>query len=797
MNALSSSEHAASLGGSQPERPSSLSVFGYALGFLALAVGFLLRLSYAEHASPYIDEFTTLWAAQRVVETGLPQFPTGAVYTQGLIYTYLEALAQVTGGASNILWARLPSLVLGVASLALTLYAARRLFQTTPVGLAALWLALDGEAIVWGGRVRTYALLQPVLLAAFLAWYYGAVVDDRPRLRWLAILFLLVALVDQPVTLLILPPLALLALAARGGSWLRQPVVWLQAGVVALALLARWGLYQMMVPAGAVVAGETRSFVDLFRPFADWQIVASFFTEPSRLIPTLFLVGGVFGLMMRPRSMAVSWKKPVAALAWTLGVVALEMLVVVEASWRHPRYMYPLLPLLFLGGEGVAVPALRNLASRVPRAPFRRLLAALTAVVALGSVWMAYPGASSAANRDEWGYDRAMRFVGDGWSEGDALATIAPAAALVILDRCDYLAVEEGGVALAIEREGQTLDGWTGLPVIDSAEALAQALDAHSRLWFVVDEMRLNRHFGPEFSALLWERFDLVAFERGTLVFRSRPAEEPAAIDRAIDIDFAGQLRLVGYALSDDRPGPGDTVTVLLRWQPMAPRGEVVAFVHMIDRLGQGLAGHDAPPLGGLYPVGRWPQLARTPSFPDRHALTLPDGLPPGQYLLQVGLYRPGTLEPVGERVTLDFLWVGGQAMDVPVGSEVARFGEAATLHLLGLEGSFVPGGLIQLQLAWQVGLGFDKDYTLMLHLLDERGEIAQQWDGPPIGGWVPTSFWKPGEILADQIALDLSPMLAPGHYRLVTGLYRQDGARLPLDDGSDSVELAAFEWKP
>jgi hypothetical protein len=50
---------------------------------------------------------------------------------------------------------------------------------------------------------------------------------------------------------------------------------------------------------------------------------------------------------------------------------------------------------------------------------------------------------------------------------------------------------------------------------------------------------------------------------------------------------------------------------------------------------------------------------------------------------------------------------------------------------------------------------------------------------------------------LADQIALDLSPMLAPGHYRLVTGLYRQDGARLPLDDGSDSVELAAFEWKP
>ncbi|MFC2037884.1 hypothetical protein ACFLYD_07995, partial [Chloroflexota bacterium] len=358
---------------------------------VVLLVGMALRLFYAANANLYIDEFTTIWAAQRALTHGVPRFPLGAIYTQGLFYTYLEAGALLLAGGFHPLLARLPSLLLSALTLALLVYAARLLFRVLPVGLAALWLALDGEAIVWGSRARTYALLQPLVLVAFVAWYRGAIAEDRPGLRWLAIGLLLVALVDQQVTLLLLPPLAILALVARGWGWLRQPVVWLQAGVLILGLAARWLLYQLMILPGTTAAAEPRAFVDMVQPFVAWETVAPFFTDPARLLAALLLAGGTAWLLLRRRSTAPTWRGPVLAIAFVLVFVSLEMMLVVGTTWRRARYLYPLLPLLYLGAEGVAVPALRAMASRLSFLPFRRALAGMTVVFVLLVVGLAYP----------------------------------------------------------------------------------------------------------------------------------------------------------------------------------------------------------------------------------------------------------------------------------------------------------------------------------------------------------------------------------------------------------------------
>jgi 4-amino-4-deoxy-L-arabinose transferase-like glycosyltransferase len=221
----------------------------------------------------------------------------GAVYTQGLLYTYLEAAALFIAGGFHPLLARFPSLLLSAITLALMIYAARVLFRTWPAGVAALWLALDGEAIVWGSRARTYALLQPLVLGAFLAWYKGAIAKDRPGLRWLAIGLLLAALVDQQVTMLVLPPLALLAVMARGWGWLRQPVVWLQAGTVVLGVAARELLYRLMVLPGTTATSEPRLFVNLTQPLAGWETVVPFVTDPNRLLAALVAAGVVWCLL--------------------------------------------------------------------------------------------------------------------------------------------------------------------------------------------------------------------------------------------------------------------------------------------------------------------------------------------------------------------------------------------------------------------------------------------------------------------------------------------------------------------
>jgi hypothetical protein len=70
------------------------------VGFLlcVLMAGLALRLYFANHSRLYIDEFTTIWAGQRVVSHGVPRLPLGAIYTQGLFYTYLEAAVLFLGG---------------------------------------------------------------------------------------------------------------------------------------------------------------------------------------------------------------------------------------------------------------------------------------------------------------------------------------------------------------------------------------------------------------------------------------------------------------------------------------------------------------------------------------------------------------------------------------------------------------------------------------------------------------------------------------------------------------------------
>ncbi|MCC6800988.1 MAG: hypothetical protein IT325_12795, partial [Anaerolineae bacterium] len=67
---------------------------------------------------------------------------------------------------------------------------------------------------------------------------------------------------------------------------------------------------------------------------------------------------------------------------------------------------------------------------------------------------------------------------------------------------------------------------------------------------------------------------------------------------------------------------------------------DFTVLVHLIDpaRPDQPLAQGDDEPLGGRWPTSAW--IAGR-AFVDPHAVALPDDLPPGEYALAVGFYRP------------------------------------------------------------------------------------------------------------------------------------------------------------
>ncbi|MGD9048048.1 MAG: hypothetical protein PVF77_08355, partial [Anaerolineae bacterium] len=156
---------------------------------------------------------------------------------------------------------------------------------------------------------------------------------------------------------------------------------------------------------------------------------------------------------------------------------------------------------------------------------------------------------------------------------------------------------------------------------------------------------------------------------------------EPDPLQHERRAEFGDQLALVGWSLygPPDSPGPpdlqsprgqngplgplgqeaplglepGETLTLTVVWQAQQPlMSDYTAFAHLVDEAGQGWAGDDHQPHGGLYPTTAWGagEMVR-----DTFTLTLPADAPPGLYHVQVGWYDPATQRRllVGEGDTL------------------------------------------------------------------------------------------------------------------------------------------------
>ena len=85
----------------------------------------------------------------------------------------------------------------------------------------------------------------------------------------------------------------------------------------------------------------------------------------------------------------------------------------------------------------------------------------------------------------------------------------------------------------------------------------------------------------------------------------------------------------------------GRPLHLTLRWLALAPpRQSQTVFIHLLDEAGRYVMGHDYTPLGGASPTYLWfPKWLPGQTFIDPYRLMLPADLPPGNYLLEVGLY--------------------------------------------------------------------------------------------------------------------------------------------------------------
>jgi len=108
---------------------------------------------------------------------------------------------------------------------------------------------------------------------------------------------------------------------------------------------------------------------------------------------------------------------------------------------------------------------------------------------------------------------------------------------------------------------------------------------------------------------------------------------------------LGGLVSLVGYDLTVDSVRPGDSFKLVLYWWALAPIDRsYTVFTHLLDRENQVRGQKDSLPVGGARPTIGW---VPGEFIIDEYELVVEADAPPGEYILEVGLYDAST----GERL--------------------------------------------------------------------------------------------------------------------------------------------------
>ncbi len=146
--------------------------------------------------------------------------------------------------------------------------------------------------------------------------------------------------------------------------------------------------------------------------------------------------------------------------------------------------------------------------------------------------------------------------------------------------------------------------------------------------------------------------------------------------------------------------------------------------------------------------------------------------------LIVLSVYSNLRVEPVGAQ---------------PPPAPVAVFGrdEIALLRVT-TAGAPGPGGKVAVAVEWQALRPLDRDYTVFFHVLGPDGTRYGQQDTMPLNGQLPTSRWRPGQVVSDEYATVLPSDAPVGEgYRYWLGFYDLGtGERLSVGE-DDKVELA------
>jgi hypothetical protein len=516
--------------------------------FLVLiALGGVLRLVAANTLTPHVDEGASLLAAHAVADRGVPILPSGTVYTQGAILSYLAAPFVRLGLDDLADLNALRTIVVVIGTLAI--YLAYRFASTVTgdfrIGLTmASLVAFDPLSIQWSGHLRMYGLMQAVTFGLALGWSL-LLARGWSWSRMIAVVLVYWAAVGTH-----LGGAALLGIAMfLSALWVHRTALLRAWGTLATLALSAAGAGALMIlnsTLGSSSVGDRQeassekpvSFVgdNLLKPFAidpgewDWAALVRpdnlFYLLPGILVAIATIIGG--------RQLLRSGN----TLARTGAIVALAMywvpMIGVGGFTSSPKERYVLnahlVGYLFVSVIVVAAiqywRSLRPEYNVLPPAVAQGFSIAMVLVLLWGTDWRID---NPVVHPD---HNAAMEYVVAHHQPGEPIISALPAISYLAVDPSDrddiyFLAGEQNqSRARRYTRytgDGQLIDYWVGAPALVNPEGIRQFLRDNPDAWIVVDRDRLGEDWayaGVVEKILLDETVPVATTNGGGLVLR-------------------------------------------------------------------------------------------------------------------------------------------------------------------------------------------------------------------------------------------------------------------------------------
>jgi 4-amino-4-deoxy-L-arabinose transferase-like glycosyltransferase len=605
---------------------------------------------------------TTTWAGLLSFLVVAPDYASGCQqvdnqnYEQILRGQGIDPLALLRTG-------RLFMVLFSTCALAIGYLYARRLIGPWPALAGCLLVAFDPFHIAHSRLLHLDGLLGSLMLVAVLAFSSYL---RRRRLLDLAVSGVATALscLTKSPGILLLPFIGLAELISYLSTRRAMPfgafALW--GAVAAVTFVALWPamwvqpidtVYRIADLAGTYASeGHSNPLFFNGTVYTDGNIGSSVvqfypltYLWRSTPVTLLGLLAALLALVFRRDLLPAPSTRRTAIELFAFSVVV--ALALDLSAKKFDRYLLPAYaPLDLVAGVGwIAV--LRWLRSRWHSTPLCRawaLVPGLAIVLQIGSALHAYPYYLTYYNPLMGGSKRAPEAMMVGWGEG------LEQAARYLNEQPDakqlhVLSWYEPG-CFSYFFEGSS----AAIPNEDLSDAdLQGALNADYVVLYYAQQVQ--RRATKELITLLdphpvaysvWiDGIEYVRVYRTGGDVRTEPAYQP--VDRVLE----DRIRLEGYSVYPDTPLPGQGLVVSLAWEVLrAPEERLKVFVQLLDSSGRLVAQHDGEPVGWQSLTDAWQAGDR---YTDRHGVLLPPEIPPGDYRLQVGMYRYS-----GDRLQMD-----------------------------------------------------------------------------------------------------------------------------------------------